>query len=250
MTRTRVALAAAALHHACFAGLALSGALLVATEAKAKAETGAQADGFTPVGSYGAYRLDGVRDGMHEGARVRFVDMTLHNRSTETTFPETIQAIWWQGANYGGKVDARFRDLKRFGMYDFIKPGQQVAVTYIMPVRSDIDGIRADYMKAPKGSQERRWTWDELIGGGPGTLYHKGRPVGVPAAVAPAATAQSSSAQPTARTDASPLAAAPNASKPTPKLDPAKALEQVGKAHQNLGGLKGLLGSKAGKLPF
>lgn len=243
MTRTRTVLAAAALHHACFAALALSAALLPVTDAWA------QGDGFTAVGSFGAWRLDGVRDGMHEGARVRFVDMTLHNRSTETSFPGTIQEIWWQGRNNGGKVEARFRDLKRFGMYDVIKPGQMIAVTYIMPVQADIDGIRADYLKAPKGQQERRWTWDELIAGAPGTLYHKGRPVGAPPGASPApaprAPGDGAAAAPPA---AEPQTAAPDS--PRRNIDPRKALEEVGKARQTLGGLKGLLGTKAGKLPF
>jgi hypothetical protein len=170
--------------------------------------------GFIAVGDYGAFRLDAVRDGTHEGQRVRFVDMTLHNRSADTTFPGTIQQIWWQGRNNGDKVDARFRDLKRFGMYDFIKPGQVIEVTYIMPVRADIDGIRADYMKAPKGQQERRWTWDELIAGGPGTLYHKGRPVGSSSMVATEATPDA----PRAATDAAaePEASANTAKRPTP----------------------------------
>ena len=47
--------------------------------------------GFTPGGTYGAYRIDAVRDGMHEGARLRLVDTALYNRSTETTSRETIQ---------------------------------------------------------------------------------------------------------------------------------------------------------------
>jgi hypothetical protein len=51
----------------------------------------AEESGFTHVGAFGAHRIDRVRDGMHVGARVRFVDTTLHNHSTETTSREIIQ---------------------------------------------------------------------------------------------------------------------------------------------------------------
>jgi hypothetical protein len=245
MTNYRTALAAAALHHALLGSIALCVALLPSEQAAAEEAS------FTPVGTFGAYRLDGVRDGMHEGARVRFVDMTLHNRSNQTTFPETIQAIWWQGRNSGGKIDARFRDLTPFGMYDFVKPGQVIEVTYIMPVRADIDGIRADYMKAPKGQQERRWTWAELIARGPGTIYHKGRPVGASTTVVSAANPIAPSAQPAATSEGPAASAAPAKE---PDLGQVKdAVDTLTNGRTSLPTkqrLKGLLGSKLKTLPF
>jgi|GEM_PF-5333456 len=228
----RPSILAAVLRHALRASLASAAIALGVVAAPVAAQTA----GFAPVGTYGAYRLDGVRDAVHEGARVRLVDMTLHNMSTETTFPEAIQTVWWQGRHNGDKVDARRRDLSRFGMYDFVKPGQVIEVTYIMPVRDDIDGIRVDYAKAPVGQRERRWTWDELMAGGPGVPFHKGRPVG---AVAPAAVP--------AGDGVTPAAAPAEAHEPESKtLDPGrlKGLKEA------LPGMPGLLKGKLKGLPF
>jgi hypothetical protein len=244
MNNTRAAFAAATLYHASLGGSALLLALVPTDSAVA------QSADFSPVGTFGAYRLDGVRDAMHEGARVRLVDMTLHNRSNQTTLPATIQDVWWQGRNNGEKIEARRRDLSRFGMYDFIKPGEQVAVTYVVPVRSDIDGIRVDYMKAPKGQQERRWTWDELIGGGSGTLYNKGRPLGA-AASPPAGAAP---VTPADRKGAAAPAAGQATSAKAPDLGAVKdAIDTLTDGRTSLpskNGLKGLLGNKLKSLPF
>lgn len=150
----------------------------------------AQTADFTPIGSFGEYRLDGVRDAVHEGARVRLVDMTLRNLSGVTTFPETIQAVWWQGRGNGSQVSALRRDLSRFGMYDQMAPGAAVEVSYVIPVRDDIDGIRVDYMHGAAGQKERRWTWEQLLQGAPGVLYSRGRPAeGASGAPAPAPVA-------------------------------------------------------------
>jgi hypothetical protein len=236
-------------------GIALAATVLstLAPISSAPAATQTADEGtFQPIGSFGGYRVDGVRDGMHEGARVRFVDMTIHNRSDQTTFPETIQSVWWQGRNTGEKVDARRRDLSRFGMYDYVKPGAMVAVTYIIPVRDDIDGIRVDYMKAPKGEQERRWTWYELIGGAPGTLYHKGRPVAMPMAAAsvPAPAAPASTAPVAEPAQARPAAQAsrraPDLSKVTGAIDELTE----GRTILPKKTLRGLLGAKLKSLTF
>jgi hypothetical protein len=244
MNNTRAAFAAAALYHACLGGSALLLALVPTDSAVA------QSADFSPVGTFGAYRIDGVRDALHEGARVRLVDMTLHNRSNQTTFPATIQDVWWQGRNNGEKIEARRRDLSRFGMYDFIKPGEQVPVTYIVPVRSDIDGIRVEYMKAPKGQQRRRWTWDELIGGGSGTLYHKGRRLG--SAASPAAG--TALVTPAERKRATAPAAGQATSAKAPDLGASKeAVDTLTNGRTSLPtkrSLKGLLGNKLKSLPF
>jgi hypothetical protein len=178
------ALAATAFHAAVWSALAGTALAMPSFAPPAAAQA---AGGFTPVGSFGAYRLDGVRHAVHEGAQVRLIDMTLHNLSPTTTFPDTIQAVWWQGRNSGEQVKARRRDLSPFGMYDYVKPGQVVEVTYVIPVRDDIHGIRVDYMHGAAGQKERRWTWDELLAGAPGVLYSKGRPVGTKRAAAPVA---------------------------------------------------------------
>ena len=125
----------------------------------------AQDAGFTPIGDFAEYRVDGLRDGVHEGAPVHFLDMTLRNRSTTTTFPATIQEVRWQGRSTGQEARPLHRDLTRFGMYDFIEPAETVSVTYVIPARADIEGVTVEYPKAGDGPRGRTWTWDELRSG-------------------------------------------------------------------------------------
>lgn len=137
-------------------------AVVTAAPLLATAPAAAQTPGFTAVGEIAEYRIDGVRDGQHQSAPVRFLDMTLRNTGKDTTFPATMQEVWWQGRTSGEKVRARRRDLTDFGMYDFVKPGQVISVTYVLPVRADVGGITIEYDHAKSGPPKRSWTWAEL----------------------------------------------------------------------------------------
>jgi hypothetical protein len=121
----------------------------------------AQSPGFTRIGEIAEYRIEGVRRGIHQGVSVRFLDMSLRNLSTNTTFPGTMQEIWWQGRQSGAEVKPLHRDGSRFGMYDFVKPGELVAVTYPVPDREEIGGITIEFPHAP-GMQKRALNWAEL----------------------------------------------------------------------------------------
>lgn len=123
----------------------------------------AQEAGFTPIGSHALYRIDGLRDGVHKGARVRFLDMTLKNLAPETTFAATIQSVWWQGRSVGAEVKALRRDGQPFGMHgQYIAQGQVVEVSYPIPVRDDVSGITIEYSKPGDGPKKRAFTWAEL----------------------------------------------------------------------------------------
>ena len=128
-----------------------------------------QGGGFTRVSNVGESRIDGVRDGTHEGVPVRFLDMTIRNTSDDTTFPETIQKVWWQGRTSGRSEDARHRDLRRRGMYEYVKPGAVWAVTYIIPLRDDVLGVTISDPAQRSTAKARLLTWDALRGGAPTT---------------------------------------------------------------------------------
>ena len=106
-----------------------------------------------------------MRDGVHEGMPVRFLDMTFRNTSGQTTFPETIQKVWWQGRENGRSVDARHRDLRQRGMYEYVAPGAVWEVTYIIPRREDVLGVTISDPAQRSTEKERLRTWDELRGG-------------------------------------------------------------------------------------
>ena len=116
-----------------------------------------------PIGEFGAYRIDGLRDGTFEGQPVRLLDLTLVNRSADTTFPGTIVEVWWQGKSTGAEVVARHRDLTSRGKFEYIKPGQSWAATYVIPVRADIAGITIEFPRG-KGQPKRKLSWGELAG--------------------------------------------------------------------------------------
>jgi hypothetical protein len=125
----------------------------------------AQEAGFTAIGSRAEYRIDGLRDGVYKGANVRFLDMTLKNLAPETTFAGSIQAVWWQGRSVGGEVQAVQRDGQPFGMYgQYIRQGQVVAVSYLIPVRDDVAGVTIEYPKPGDGPKKRTFTWADLAG--------------------------------------------------------------------------------------
>ena len=123
----------------------------------------AQAAGLTPIGSRAEYRIDGVRDGVHNGAPVRFLDMTLRNLHADTTFAGSIQEVWWQGRGVGGEVHAVRRDGQPFGMHgQYIRQGETVSVSYPVPVRPDVNGVTIKYPKPDGGPKARTFTWAEL----------------------------------------------------------------------------------------
>lgn len=125
----------------------------------------AQEAGFTAIGSHALYRIDGLRDGVHKGAPVRILDMTLKNLAPETTFAATIQSVWWQGRSVGAEVKAVRRDGQPFGMHgQYIAQGQVVEVSYPIPVRDDVSGITIEYSKPGTGPKKRALTWAELAG--------------------------------------------------------------------------------------
>jgi len=105
---------------------------------------GAQASAAAQSPATGAYRIDALREGVHEGAPVRFLDLTLRNTSPHATTSQGVVDVWWQGRGRGESVKARRRDLSAFGMYDFVKAGEVLPVTFIVPLRSDITGVEID----------------------------------------------------------------------------------------------------------
>ncbi|MEW5687686.1 MAG: hypothetical protein AB1942_22455 [Pseudomonadota bacterium] len=123
----------------------------------------AQDAGFTTIGAHALYRIDGLRDGVHKGANVRFLDMTLKNLAPETTFAATIQSVWWQGRSVGAEVKAVKRDGQPFGMHgQYITQGQVVAVSYPIPVRDDVSGVTIEYSKPGDGPKKRVFSWADL----------------------------------------------------------------------------------------
>lgn len=123
----------------------------------------AQTVGFVAIDDFAEYRIDGARRGLHDGANVRILDVTLRNKSEITTFPGTIQEVRWQGRTSGAEVRALKRDLTPFGMYDqTISPGQTVSVSYVIPDREDILGVTIDYPRATTGTATRSLSWAEL----------------------------------------------------------------------------------------
>ncbi len=128
-----------------------------------------QGGGFTRVSDVGESRIDGVRDGTHEGVPVRFLDMTIRNTSDDTTFPETIQKVWWQGRTSGRSEDARHRNLRQRGMYEYVKPGAVWTVTYIIPLRDDVLGVTISDPAQRSTAKARMITWEELRGDTPTT---------------------------------------------------------------------------------
>ena len=154
------------------APLAATAALILATPYPVVQSDGpiaAQVDGFTRVSDAGESRIDGVRDGTHEGVPVRFLDMTIRNTSGETTFPETIQKVWWQGRTSGRSEDARHRNLRQRGMYEYVKPGAVWTVTYIIPRRDDVLGVTIIDPAQRSTAKARMITWEELRGDTPTT---------------------------------------------------------------------------------
>jgi hypothetical protein len=138
--------------------LASAAAMAMAAPSSARAE-----DGFTAIGSRAEYRIDGLRDGVHKGGPVRFLDMTLKNLAPETTFAGSIQEVWWQGRSVGGEVLPVRRDGQPFGMHgQYIRQGQVVAVSYPIPVRDDVAGVTIEYPKPDGGPKKRTFTWAEL----------------------------------------------------------------------------------------
>jgi hypothetical protein len=140
-------------------------ALTMAAATPAFAQSAPQSTGFVRVSDAGESRVDAVRDGVHEGVPVRFLDMTIRNTSGQTTFPETIQKVWWQGRENGRSVDARHRDLRQRGMYEYVAPGAVWEVTYIIPRREDVLGVTISDPAQRSTEEERLRTWDELRGG-------------------------------------------------------------------------------------
>ena len=118
---------------------------------------------FTPIGDLGAFRLDGVRRGVHRGAPVRFLDFTLKNNGGTVTFPATLHQVWWQGRHAGEDAQPLRRDGTHFGMYDqTVGPGQTIAVTYAIPDREDVAGVTLGYPHARPALKERVLSWDQL----------------------------------------------------------------------------------------
>lgn len=158
MTKTTAGIARALL--ATSAAFATAAAM---TMAASPSPARAQEAGFTAIGSRAEYRIDGVRDGVHKGASVRFLDMTLKNLAPETTFAGSIQAVWWQGRSAGGEVQPVQRDGQPFGMHaQYIRQGQVVAVSYPIPIRDDVAGVTIEYPKPDGGPRKRTFTWAEL----------------------------------------------------------------------------------------
>jgi hypothetical protein len=123
----------------------------------------AQEAGFTAIGSHAQYRVDGVRDGVHKGADVRFVDMTLKHLAPETTFVGSIQEVWWQGRTVGSEVQPLRRDGQPFGMHgQYVRQGEVVAVSYPVPVREDVTGVTVEYPDPGPGPKKRFFSWAEL----------------------------------------------------------------------------------------
>jgi hypothetical protein len=124
--------------------------------------------GFTPIGTFGEFRFDGVRTGTHKNIPVRFVDFTLKNTSDVTTFADTIQSVRWQGRTSGERVRALRPDGSPFGMHgQYVRPGEIVRVTYPIPDREDVDGVTVEYDHPGDGPRKRVWTWDGLATAAP-----------------------------------------------------------------------------------
>jgi hypothetical protein len=115
----------------------------------------------------GAYRVDSLREGVFEGAPVRFLDLTLRNTSPHATTSQGVVDVWWQGRGRGESVRARRRDLSDFGMYDFVKPGQTLPVTFVLPLRSDIAGVEIEVAHPGSGPKKQAWTWEQLSAASP-----------------------------------------------------------------------------------
>lgn len=140
-----------------------TGAGAALTALTASAACAQPAAGFTPIGTRAEYRIDGVRDGVHNGAPVRFLDVTLRNLHPDTTFAGSIQEVWWQGRGVGGEVMAVRRDGQPFGMHgQYIRQGETVSVTYPVPARPDVSGVTIEYPKPDGGPKKRAFTWAEL----------------------------------------------------------------------------------------
>lgn len=136
-------------------GLTSTGPLLAQTAASAE----------TP-GSGASYRVDGVRDGVFEGEPVRLVDLTLTNKGPHSTRPGGEVSVRWQGRDRGESVYVRRRDLTPFSKYDYFKPGQSYAATYVIPARADVGGVEIEDHYAPKGAHMRSWSWTEMAASG------------------------------------------------------------------------------------
>lgn len=122
----------------------------------------AQVDGFTPIGIWGAYRIDGVRRGLHKDVPVRFLDISLRNTSNDGAFADTLHDVRWQGRQSGDDVPPLRRDGAPFGMFDqIIAIGETRAITYAIPDREDVEGVSVEY-QPEAGMPDRVWTWEEL----------------------------------------------------------------------------------------
>lgn len=149
------------------ASLAMTGAVARAAPSLVTSSGAAATEGFTPVGEHALYRIDGLRDGVHKGAPVRFLDMTLKNLHPNTTFAGTIQSVRWQGRNVGAEVSAVRRDGQPLGMHgQYIAQNQVMAVSYPIPVRDDVNGITIEYSKPDGGPKKRTFTWADLAAAG------------------------------------------------------------------------------------
>jgi hypothetical protein len=145
----------------------LAGAGAALTALTAGAASAQPAAGFTAIGARAEYRIDGLRDGVHNGAPVRFLDVTLRNLHADTTFAGSIQEVWWQGRGVGGEAKALQRSGQPFGMHDqYIKQGQTVAVSYPIPARPDVSGVTIEYPKPDGGPKKRAFTFAELAAAG------------------------------------------------------------------------------------
>ncbi len=159
------------IRHACLlaaaASVTLAAGAAVAAPASPAPTTAADAAGFTPIGTHALYRIDGLRDGVHKGAPVRFLDMTLKNLHPNTTFAGTIQSVRWQGRNVGAEVSAVRRDGQPLGMHgQYIAQNQVMAVSYPIPVRDDVNGITIEYSKPDGGPKKRVFSWADLAAAG------------------------------------------------------------------------------------
>lgn len=141
--------------------------LTLSTGSAALAEpVGAQASAAAQSEASGGYRIDGLREGVHEGEPVRFLDLTLRNTSPHATTSQGVVDVWWLGRGRGERVKARRRDLSAFGMYDFVKADQTLPVTFIVPLRSDIAGVEIEVAHPGSGPKKQVWSWERLSAAG------------------------------------------------------------------------------------
>ena len=143
--------------------LATPGAALAFSAAvAAQPEASQDQAGFTPIGRFGAYRIDGVRRGTYRDAPVRFLDVSIRNTSDDGVFADSLHDVRWQGRQSGDDVPPLRRDGTNFGMYDqVIAIGETRAITYAIPDRDDVEGVTVEF-QPEAGMPDRVWTWAEL----------------------------------------------------------------------------------------